>query len=313
VTTSPEAFLARHAEAQFGVFSGAQIRAVGLSADWRRNRLADGRLVAVHESAYRFAGTPLDWRGGVLAAVWAGGSRGRASHRSAARLWGIACLDIEAIELTCARWRRARHDGLVVHETKAFHVADHTMLDGIPVTTCGRTLLDLGAVQRPWVVETALDNALRRDLTTITDLQAMLRRLGKRGRSGAGVLRRIVETRSPGAPAESRQERRMARMLVRNGLPEPVLQYEVRDGTAFVARVDAAYPRWRIAVEYESYEHHTGRVALVRDNDRRHRLRRAGWDCIGVTAVDLASGGLSVCRSIRAIIEERSRSGVTDA
>jgi hypothetical protein len=55
-------------------------------------------------------------------------------------------------EITCPRWRRARHDGLVVHETKAFDPVDAMVIDGIPVTTPQRTLLDLGAVSHESIV-----------------------------------------------------------------------------------------------------------------------------------------------------------------
>ena len=58
----------------------------------------------------------------------------------------------------------------------------------------------------------------------------------------------------------------------------PVLQHEVRDGAVLVARVDAAYPDFQIALEYDSYEHHTGRAAAVRDSARRNRLARHRMD-----------------------------------
>ncbi len=177
---------------------------------------------------------------------------------------------------------------------------------GYPSPLAPRTLLDLGGVVRPHVVEMALDDALRKGLVTLVELQLQQRRLGRRGRNGAGVLRTILDERAPGAAAESRQERRMVQMLVRNGLPTPVLQHEVRVNGSFVARVDAAYPEWRIAIEYESYEHHTGKAALERDTTRRQQLRRAGWDCVGVTAADLRNGATSVCATIRLIIVERS-------
>ena len=102
----------------------------------------------------------------------------------------------------------------------------------------------------------------------------------------------------------------MARMLVRNGLPEPVLQHEVRLNGVFVARVDAAYPQWRIAVEYDSDEFHAGSVARTRDNARRLALRGAGWEVVSVNATELKRGGVAVCAALRQIIHERSGFGV---
>ena len=296
-----EAALARQTERQHGVFSIGDLRSLGLGQRWRDNRVAQGRVLAVHAGVYRFAGAPLSWRGKLLAATLAGGPRGRASHRSSAVLLGLPGGRDDLVEITCPQWRRARHDGLVVHETKAFDAFDTTNVDGIPCTTAARTLLDLGAVISPLRVEYALDHALRMHLVTAGELAALLARVGRPGRNGAGVLRAILAEREPGRSAESPPERRMVKMLVANGLPHPVLQYEIHHQGAFVARVDAAYPQWRIAIEYDSEAFHTGEVAHTRDNDRRNLLRRVRWEYVGVRKANLARHCVDVAATIRAI------------
>ena len=100
----------------------------------------------------------------------------------------------------------------------------------------------------------------------------------------------------------------MKQLLRRHGLPLPEFQYEVRVGARFVARVDAAYPRHRVAVEYDSFEHHTGRAALVRDSRRRNALAGIGWSVIAVTAADITGGGDHVVAMIRSAL---AGSGVT--
>ena len=52
----------------------------------------------------------------------------------------------------------------------------------------------------------------------------------------------------------------------------------------------AAYPRL-CSIEFDSYEYHTGKLALVRDNDSRNELRRIQWQTITFTAADLQRGG----------------------
>ena len=87
----------------------------------------------------------------------------------------------------------------------------------------------------------------------------------------------------------------LKRLLRRHGLPTPVFQYVIREGGRFIARVDAAYPELRIAIEFDSYEHHTGKLAIVRDNDRRNQLRRLHWETVTFTAADLRQdGGLAL-------------------
>ena len=301
MSETADQLLALAAEQNHGVFATQHVRGAGLTskdADWR---IASGRWVVVHRGVYRFAGTPLSWRGALLAACWAGGFRAAASHRSAAKLWDLPGGRREPLEIVCPRWRRAQHEGLIVHETKALTELDLTEVDGVPVTTVGRTLLDLGAVCGPRTVELAFENALRRDLTTIAALRPMLARLGRQGRNGAGVLRALVEDRDPDRrPTESDRETLVMQMLRMNGMPQPIPQYDIYNGTRFVARVDFAYPEWMIAGEYESYQEHTGKAALIRDNPRRNAIVSAGWKPIGVTPEDVRTGGRRVCAEIRA-------------
>jgi len=304
--------LMRCAEQQHGVFATCHLLAAGLTLRWRDNRIVQGRILAVYSGVYRWSGTTLSPRGRLMAATLAGGPRGRASHRSSAALRGLVGGRDDLVEITCPKWRRARHDGLVIHETKAYDAIDTKVVEGIPCTGVARTLLDLGAVVPPRVVEYALDQALRTNLVTLGELEALLKRAGRQGRNGAGVLRALLATRMPGRVAESPQERRMVRQLVAQGLPHPVLQQEIYDTRgAFVARVDAAYPQWRIAVEYDSDQFHSGAQAATRDNDRRRALRRVDWELVSVRNADLARHCVDVARTIRAIRDGRiSRFGV---
>lgn len=300
----PEFRLRTRSEEQFGVFTRAHARAAGLSSDQIRNRLANGRWQMVHRQVFRIAGTPLLWQGEILAACWAGGFRAAASHRSAAALWELPGGRRDLVEITCPRWRRGRHEGLVVHETTTLEWLDLTHCEGIPITTPERTLLDLGAVCSPRVVDMALDAALRKELVDARIIRAVLGRVGRRGRNGTGVLRRLIDERAPDRrAAESPAETRLLQVLRAHGLPEPELQYEIWDGRRFVARVDAAYPQWRIAIEYESYQEHTGKLALVRDNARRNEIVAVGWHPVGATARDLNDTGHRLCAAIRRIAD----------
>jgi hypothetical protein len=290
------AFAAEH----HGVFKGVHARMCGLTDRQIEGRIALGLWRGLYDDVYVAAGAPLTWTGRLLAACWAGGFRAAASHRSAAALWKLAGGRRSIVEITCPRWRRAQHHDLLVHETKVLTAVDITQVDGIPVTTPERTLLDLGAVCHESLVEMALDSAEHRTLVTPSSVGATLARLGKRGRNGAGTLRRLLTARTHGRRApESEMETALIRCLRRDGWPEPVPQYEIRQGRAFVARVDAAYPEWRIAIEYQSDEHHSGGRASERDNDRRLRIIAAGWFPIEATLPDLRNGGVRLCAALR--------------
>ena len=294
--------LSARAELQHGVFGRELLRELEFTKRQVARRTQDRRWLELYQGVWRMAGAPQTWRGDVLAGVLAGGPTAVASHRSAAALRDLPGGDERLQEITCARWLRAQHGTLVAHETKRLSHIDRTVVDAIPVTTVVRTLLDLGSVRHPDTVELAVEAALRKDLTTIDSLEATVRRLGRRGRNGAGVLRAILADRTVDrAITASTMEIKLLQVLRKNGLPEPVVQYEVWHKDVFLGRVDAAYIQWKIAMEYESYEHHTGKRALERDSARRNAMLAADWKPVSVTWKDLRSGGIQVCRDIRAI------------
>jgi very-short-patch-repair endonuclease len=298
---SKDEALAQFAAEHYGVFTSTHAVVLGFNAPQIARRKSAGHWLHRHLGSYHFAGAPPSWKGDLLAACWAGGFRAVASHRSAAALWDLAGGRRSIQEITCPRWRRARHDGLVVHESKAFDPADAMVIEGIPVSTPERTLLDLGAVCHKSVVEMALDAAEKRELVTRESVRATVARLGRSGRNGAGTLRQLLDARSPTRrPTESEMETLLVQVLRQKGLPEPVTQHEIRCGGKFVARVDAAYPKWRIAIEYDSYKHHTGRKAIDRDSARRNKLLAAGWLPLTATADDLRPGGPVLCAAISA-------------
>ncbi len=295
---SIDLIVCRIAERHHGVFAAHHLREHGISEHDRKYRLKVGRWVMVHERVYRIAGTPPTWHGRLLAACWAGGARAAASHRAAAELWGLPGRSGDLVELTCPRWRRARHPGLIVHESLAFDAIDIVIRDAIPVTTAARTLFDLAGVCGPGTLDLAIDNALRRRLTTATELAATHDRLARSGRKGSRPFGVAVGRRT--GVTESEAERRLLQLLKRQGLPEPVVQHEILDDEGrFVARVDFAYPDLRIAIEYDSYEHHMGTVAHEHDGARRNAVLAVGWYPVTATAADLRGDGRRLAHDIR--------------
>jgi hypothetical protein len=302
-TARIDSLVAAIARRHHGTFALHHLDELGVTPQVRRHRMAQGRWDSPYEGVFRIAGAPLSWKGDLVAASWAGGDRAVASHRSAAALWGLPGGRTDVLELTCPRWRRARHDGLVVHESTRFDVVDETIVDGIRCTTVERTVFDLCSCVGPVTVDLAIEAALRRDLTSIGALLAAHDRLATKGRRGGRRFRDALAVRTLGPLHESAPERLVARALVAAGLTEPVAQHVVNDVAGqFVARVDLAYPEQRIAIEYDSFEHHTGKVALVRDSARRNALTAAGWTVMSATATDVRGGCRQLARDVRRLL-----------
>ncbi|UUT36104.1 endonuclease domain-containing protein [Microbacterium elymi] len=127
----------------------------------------------------------------------------------------------------------------------------------------------------------------------------------------AGRRRGITELRDALARvrtgAASRTETWTRLTLVDAGLPEPVLDHDVFDSHGrFVARVDMAYPEWKIAIEYDGTHHNDGQQ-WEHDVDRLARLEDEGWRVIRVTRTLLFAHPATMIARVRAAIAQRTR------
>jgi hypothetical protein len=300
--------IARLAAVQHGIISLRQVRELDPTTEAVKSRIASGRWLSPHEGVYRIAGAPVTWRSRVLAACWAGGTRAVASHTTAAALWDLPAGRTDIVEVTCPRWRRARHEGLLVHETTLIEERDRTTIESIRTTSPERTLFDLARRTRPVMLDANIDVALRLGLVTLDVLALTVERLATKGRPGGSRFRAAIASRVGGvASPESVPERLLADALVLQGLPAPTLQYEVLTSSGqFVARVDLAYPDWRILIEYDSYQEHVGKLALVRDSARRNALQELGFVVLTATAVDVRDRARRLATSVRRLRERAS-------
>jgi hypothetical protein len=275
------AVMAPVAAEQYGLAHRRQLRSLGISDAALKHALRVGELERSAPEVYAVAGVPVSWRQRLLAAVLDGGPGAVVSHRAAAVLLGLARRAApELVEISIPRPRSSRISGVIVH--RSLDLADDHVLDidGIPCTGPLRTLVDLGAVERWPVVADALERALQSKQVTMLGAEWMLTNLSRRGRSGCGVFRRVLDERAlrSVSPDPGLLEPRMARLLRNAPVPMPEYQYEVRDRGALVARLDFAYPRWMEAFEVDGFEAHGTPDAMARDFEREHRLRALGWN-----------------------------------
>ncbi|MFN2606599.1 MAG: hypothetical protein ABR511_01695 [Acidimicrobiales bacterium] len=292
--------LNRLAATQCGLVTHEQALAAGVSGDQCARRRAAGLLIGVHDSVYRMAAVPPSPHQDVLAACLAAGPAGVASHRSAAALLGLRGVAWGRPEITVPGTGRPRLAGVTVHRSPLAPV-DVGRCGPIAVTRPARTLLDLAAVE-PRLAEGAVSDALVRRLTTVPTLEALLERVGGRGRRGTALLRRLVAAHQAGrAPTESPLEDALIRLLLRHRLPQPVRQHPVRfaDGTS--VRLDLAYPGARLAVEADGRTWHSGIADFRRDRARSNRLTAAGWTILRYGWADLGRGP-EVAREIRRML-----------
>jgi predicted transcriptional regulator of viral defense system len=187
-SVSPDQAIARHASSQHGVFTWDQAVACGLSPEMVRRRIAAGRWERLSKGIYRLGGAPATWRQGLLATCFAAGPDAVASHLAAAALHRLPA-GRTRLEITVPKGRRFRREDVVAHETTLLPAVDVESVDGIPVTTPARTVVDLAAVLAPAGVEDNLDAAISSGLVARPRAQWRLDELAEQGRPGIRVLR----------------------------------------------------------------------------------------------------------------------------
>jgi hypothetical protein len=106
------------------------------------HRIRVGRLHRVHPGVYAVGHPILSLKGRFMAATFATGPGAVISHRSAAILHGLLGSAAARIDVT-SRCRRSPGRSIRAHQTRTLAPQDVTAVDGIPVTSIARTLLDL--------------------------------------------------------------------------------------------------------------------------------------------------------------------------
>lgn len=304
--TDEERPLEDFAEAQYGLFTLDQALASGLNRTtvYRRTRL--GRYALEHPCVFAFAGLPASWERSVLAACLGAGEEAVASHRSAARLWSLIDPSDDIVEITVPYAQRPRLRGVTVHRSTDLCCEQTTVRRRIPVTNPLRTMVDLAAVLPPNAVEDALDAGLRwPSLFSVRAVEATLRELAGKGRSGTGVLKGILEERVFGnAVSDSELEKRMGKLLRRAGLPKAVFHYAVcTPESLFLAEVDFAYPEIKLAIEVDGFGVHGTPRAMAKDFVRQNGLVPYGWRVLRFTWRQVTRQPGMVAAAIRASVE----------
>ena len=266
------------ATAQHGVVSRAQLRDAGLTPKAIDHRVEVGRLHAVHRGVYAVGHRRLTRHSRWMAAVLAGGVGAVLSHRSAAALWGIRNAG-GPMEVTSYSWHPKRNG--IVFRGADLRVEEMTEVDGIPVTTVPRTLLDLAAVVDEVQLERALREAERLQLADTYSVADLVE--WHPGKAGLAKLRRVASMAElyRGVTRSELEER--FRVFLRDaGLPSP--EWNVRlEAAEAMFEVDCVWREQRVVVELDGYGFHAHRHAFERDRLRDRLLQMEGWTPIRIT------------------------------
>jgi len=247
------------------VVTRSELLFVGVSDDEIRWRLRTGGLIRVHRGVYRVGHRAPSTEATYLAAVLAAGEGALLGGRAAAHLLVILKGAAPPPEVIARTQRRI--EGVTTHRSRLLNAQDATTVEGIPVTTVPRTLVDIASVLSVDALARACHEAGVRYGTTPKAVEAVLAR--RPNNPGAKKLRRVLH--GDVKVTLSTLEARFLELLIDAGLPLPET-----NRPAGGRRVDCRWPEQRLTVELDGYQFHNSRHSWELDRLREREARARG-------------------------------------
>ena len=279
---------------QLGVVASWQLLQLGITRAEIRGRVERGFLLPIHRGVYAVGHESISQEARWMSAALAGGPDALLSHRSAGVAWRTVDPRPGPLHVTARGCSRSR-PGIVFHRTTTLAVDQRATVAGIPVTSVNRTLLDIAATEPHWVLRSALDRADHLEIVNLADLVRLCDRTS--GRRGTARLRSLaMSRRGPLRDTRSELERRFLRFCADHGIPMPAANVPLGGFT-----VDCAWPKQKLVVELDSWEHHRTRTSFEADRDRDTQLMLAGARIVRVTSRKLDTAD-RLAREISALL-----------
>ncbi len=271
--------------------------AAGMSARSFRTK----RFKRVFNGVYVAAEVPLDVPTRARAALLLHPRDAHASHTTAACLLGLPVPDESFVHVTVSKpEERNYRPGLKPHVREAGSEVE--VHQGIRVSAPVQLFVELAATLPLVDAVVAVDAMLRLRLVTLPDLWDHCDRL--KGQRNSRAASRVLGYARTGV--DSPMESRLRMLIVLAGLPEPQVNFKIRDVNGRVLRrLDLSYPHVRLIVEYDGRHHIERIVQWDADLDRREEFDRDLWRIVVVTSDGLYKDPARTIRRVRSALRER--------
>jgi very-short-patch-repair endonuclease len=178
---------------------------------------------------------------------------------------------------------------------------ERTVVDGIPVTSVPRTVLDLAAVLPKQRLERALNEVEVQGLTDRLSIPDLLARYPRR--RGSAVLRSLLgEGAAARGVTKNDFEERFAALVDSHGLPKPRFNADLAIRGRFFS-VDCLWANERLIVELDGGAVHGTPRAFESDRERDRLLLADGWRVMRVTWRQLRDQGAAIASDVRKALE----------
>mgnify|MGYP003870494413 CR=1 FL=1 len=309
MSTNTERILAELAGANGGAVGRSDAAAHGVGRSGLHRRQQSGLLVPVTTSAFIHTGYRSDRS--VLHALALAYPEGAVARRSALALAGLPVTE-QPFHFVVPHGRRPDRprfhelSDVLIHETRHLPVADKRLVDGLPVTSAARTLVDIA----PWESDAFLvhlaESALVNGSLTSVGMIACLGERRRRGAKGAGRLGQLlVDTLTDEDLADSTFVLHVLRGLRDQGIEDLIPQFQPPwfDGVRGITDVGCPLGSTIVECDGRSFR----KVTASHDNDRRRdRMAAAhGFVTVRIGYREFYRDPEAVCCEVAGIIRDR--------
>jgi hypothetical protein len=282
-------------------FNRAQARAAGL----RLREILGPQFHRILYDSYVSSSVPITARLRAEAAFSISAPGAYVSHCTAAELWGGVVPDCSDVHITVpGEAPRSRRQGVRAHSTTG--PTTTSMVSGLRVSSPIQAFLELATTLDLVDLVVLGDSLVKRNRFAPDELVTAASRWAGNGaaraRKAAAFVRKGVD---------SPKETRLRMLLVLAGLPEPTVNFIIRNpDSSWRMRFDLSYPGFKLIIEYDGRQHAEDSGQWRRDLRRREELDRLGWRLIVITSDDLHEAPEAVLNRIRQALIDGGAVGI---
>jgi very-short-patch-repair endonuclease len=285
------------------VVSVWQLKRLGFGRRAVDRLVAKGHLHRRYLGAYAVGHNRLTLRGHWMAAVLACGPEAVLSHRSAAALWELHPAASGPIDVTIpGRGRRGPKSPKRIrsHLTRSLDPTDTTTLDGIPVTSVARTVLDFAETASRQRLRRALETGERLELIDGRALDTLMARSS--GRRGLKALNEALAAMNGSAPwSQSDLEDAFLSLIRESQIPDPQCNVIVEGYL-----VDCWWAEQRVVAEVDSFGFHKTREMFERDRKEDTVMQLAGISVLRPTQRRIEHEPQALVRDVSKLLSGRA-------
>ena len=276
MTSRDYAALAALAARQQGSYHRDQAAACGIDRFALSRDVRSGRAVRAGPDVFRIAGAPDTFVGGLWVAHLSV-PRSIVSVEAAAQVRGLEGMWRGRRVVTTTHGDRRTVPGVTIHQTRDPWPIEHTLVDGLPVTTARRLLIDAAAVLTRARYVHLVQGAIISGQTSLDSVGALAATLWRPGKRRFGLVTATLDDLGGEPESQSVLEARLHGLVSEAGLPPLRAQVPVPGRGGVRGCVDGEWSDALVIVEVDGRKWHARYAQMSLDRDRDGQAAEAGY------------------------------------